>query len=171
MSAMVLCPACSRHIFARELACPFCGTAVTSKGAASPPSLSAELSRAQRYAIGAALAASVATAACSSPTKVHDANDLVVDTNARQDPNLSGGSSGGSHQTLEVATDPNDPNLVAEDEAARQKKQEQERQRQLDLQKRQDWQERHWQNHQCQNGVCPPYGCVFPDEACDVLRV
>jgi hypothetical protein len=175
MSAMVLCPACSRHIFAKDAACPFCGAAIAPASVSPAPSLPAELSRAQRYAIGAALAASVATAACSSPTKVHDANDLVVDTNTNASGDLGGGSSGGSKKTLDVATDPNDQNIAADnDELERQRAEKERKRRQLELdrQKQQNGEDerQHW-NRQCVNGNCPPYGCVFPDDACDVLRV
>lgn len=190
---MVLCPGCKRHIFAKETSCPFCGLAVTALPTAQPASraLPPELSRAERYAIGAAMAVSVATAGCSSPTVVHNPDEIrTVDTNAGPSGDgTSGGtsvsngssSSGGASNQLEVAGDP-DPNennqVVASDpdeqERRRQEilRKKQEEQQRLQLEQQRRWQEERWRNRPpCgPNGACPPYGCVFPDEACDVVR-
>ncbi len=174
MNAMVLCSGCRRHVFAGESACPFCGIGFASTNASVTPAVASELSRAQRYVVGAAIAASVATAGCSSPTVVHNPNDLgnvTVDVNDTQ-------ADRNARESLEVARDPNrDDNTLANEEAARREREErarrEEEQRRLQLERQQEWEERNrWQNrHPCTNGVCPPYGCVFPDEACDVVRV
>ncbi len=175
MNAMVLCSGCKRHVFASESACPFCGIGFASTNASVTPTMGSELSRAQRYVVGAAIAASVATAGCSSPTVVHNPNDLgnvTVDVNETR-------ADRQARESLEVARDPNGgDNTLANEEAARREQQErarrEEEERRL-LQQQEEWQRRNGWRHQggggCQNGVCPPYGCVFPDEACDVFRV
>ncbi len=176
MSAMVLCPGCKRHVFAGEQACPFCGIGFVSAQAAPAPSIGPELSRAQRYVVGAAMAASIATAGCSSPTVVRnpdDARDVTVDVNETQREKEQ-------RQSLEVARDPNgDDQALADQEAARREQEERARREAEQRQKKQhdligddgnDWRQ-HRQHHECVNGVCPPYGCVFPDEACDIVRV
>jgi len=173
MNAMVLCPGCKRHVFAGEPACPFCGIGFASTNTSVTPGMGSELSRAQRYVVGAAIAASVATAGCSSPTVVQNPNDVgnvTVDVNETQ-------ADRGTRKTLEVARDPNgDDNTLANEEAARRAQQErarrEEEQRRLQQQQLEDrdrW--RHQGGGSCVNGVCPPYGCVFPDEACDVFKV
>jgi hypothetical protein len=193
MNAMVLCPGCKRHVFAGEAACPFCGLGFASTtarsldiwGFGSPsapcapnpnqPQMASELSRAQRYVVGAAIAASVATAGCSSPTVVRnpdEAGNVTVDVNDTQ-------SDRSSRDSLEVARDPNrDDNTLAEEEAARRQQEErarrqEEERRRLELQRQREHEEEgnRWRHRQCVNGVCPPYGCVFPDEACDVVHV
>ncbi len=79
MRSMVLCPGCKRHVFGREASCPFCGLAISDGSGGSPlPAPAPELSRAQRYLVGAAIAATFATAGCGSPTTVRDADDLHV---------------------------------------------------------------------------------------------
>jgi hypothetical protein len=175
MNAMVLCSACKRHVFAGERACPFCGLAFSSTAHPPAPSVAPDLSRAQRYVVGAAIAATVATAGCSSPTVVHNPNELgnvTVDVNETQ-------SDRSSRESVEVARDPNrDDNALAEEEAARRReeeraRQEREEQQRLQLERQREWEERNRWRHRnpCVNGVCPPYGCVFPDEACDIVRV
>lgn len=184
MSAMVLCSACKRHVFAKEAACPFCGSAIRAEARYAQPALAPELSRAERYAIGAAIAVSVATTACSSPTTVHHPDDLnTVDVNAA--PNGSANTqnqqvSPGSGRVLEVATDP-DPNtntLATDDQANDEARRRQEEQRRREAERRRQQQEderfrreQQWRNRPpCNGNVCPPYGCVFPDEACDIVR-
>jgi len=183
MNAMVLCPACKRHVFAGEAACPFCGLGFASTASPAAPHMGPELSRAQRYAVGAAIAASIATAGCSSPTVVHNPDEVgnvTVDVNQTQ-------SDRNARESVEVARDPNrTDNTVADEEAARREQEElarreqaerarqQEEQRRLQLQQQEEWQQRNsWRNNRkCSpTGGCPPYGCVFPDEACDVVRV
>ncbi|MDI1448881.1 hypothetical protein [Polyangium sp. 6x1] len=125
MPSMVLCPSCKRHVFPRETACPFCGLGISTEPGAPPPAVAPETSRAQRYLVGAAIAATVAVAAgCTS----------------------------------KPAQDPND--VQAQEELARQ--------RQREIEQRE---ERHQGGGPCIDNNCPPYGCVFPDEACDILRV
>lgn len=175
MNAMVLCPGCKRHVFAGESACPFCGIGFASTMAPAVPQIAGELSRAQRYVVGAAIAASVATAGCSSPTVVHNPNEVgnvTVDVNETQ-------SERSGKESLEVARDPNrDDNALADEDAARREQEErarrqEEERRRLELQRQRELEENgnRWRHRQCVNNVCPPYGCVFPDEACDVVRV
>ena len=121
MPSMVLCPSCKRHVFPRETACPFCAVAISAEPGAPPLALAPELSRAQRYVVGAAIAATVAVAGCNSKPA-------------------------------------NDPN--AELEKERQKMQQE------------NLEQQHQGGGPCgPNGNCPPYGCVFPDEACDIVRI
>ncbi|MDC3962326.1 hypothetical protein [Polyangium jinanense] len=124
MPSMVLCPSCKRHVFPRETSCPFCGLAISAEPGAPAPALAPELSRAQRYLVGAAIAATVAVAGCNN----------------------------------QPARGPND--VQTEEELER------ERQKAID-----ESRDRHPGGGPCVNNVCPPYGCVFPDEACDILRV
>lgn len=185
MSAMVLCSACKRHIFARETACPFCGYGIRSdaKKAQEARALAPELSRGERYAIGAAIAVSMTTSACSSPTTIHHPDDLnrvdVVDVNAGPNGNTNTQNTQttqGSGNVLEVATDP-DPNAntVAADDARERQRLEEQRRREEEERRRQEQlqlqREEHWRHRPpCHGNVCPPYGCVFPDEACDIVR-
>lgn len=172
MNAMVLCPGCKRHVFAGESACPFCGVGFASTNPAVAPTVGSDLSRAQRYVVGAAMAVSVAAVGCSSPTVVRnpdEAGDVTVDVNHTQ-------SDHQQRESLEVARDPNQTeHVLAEDDAQRQerlRREEEQRRRQQQLQRdeeqRQRWERR---GNPCVNGVCPPYGCVFPDESCDIVRV
>lgn len=170
MNAMVLCPGCKRHVFSGETACPFCGIGFASTNAASANPVASELSRAQRYVVGAAIAASIATAGCSSPTVVHNPDEVgnvTVDVNETQLERQQ-------RDSLEVASGDNN---IADEEAARREQEERarrEEQRRLQQQQQQQqWRDRErWENrHPCVNGVCPPYGCVFPDETCDTFRV
>ncbi len=173
MNAMVLCPACKRHVFAAEPACPFCGIGFAQSAHPGAPPVAPELSRAQRYMVGAAIAASVATASCGSPTVVRNPDELgnvTVDVNETH-------ADRRRKDSLEIAND-QEQQLLAEQEARRLeaerlRREEEERQRkQLDEDNNVDWRERRWRKGGgCQNGVCPPYGCVFPDEAYDVVRV
>lgn len=165
MNAMVLCPGCKRHVFAGEPACPFCGIGFASTASAPAPAMSAELSRAQRYVVGAAIAATVATAGCSSPTVVRNPDEVgnvTVDVNETQ-------RERDDAQKLEFASDPNQ----SEEEARRKREKETVILKDAtDDERHKEWERRRWERgHSCSNGVCPPYGCVFPDEACDTLRV
>lgn len=138
--------------------------------------------------MGAAIAASVATAGCSSPTVVHNADEVqqvTVDMNKTQVNANNTQTEQTKKEPLEVAADPNptentvvasDPDttqkvdpLVARREKARREAEERRLQQQMEqeMEQRDRWRNR----HPCTNGVCPPYGCVFPDESCDVLRV
>ena len=79
MRSMVLCAACKRRVCAAEAKCPFCGRAFSSDarrlpGAAGSP----EVSRAQRYALGAALAATVAGTGCTFTTQPIDPDSRSV---------------------------------------------------------------------------------------------
>ncbi len=167
MNAMVLCPGCKRHVFAGEPACPFCGIGFASTASTPAPAMSAELSRAQRYVVGAAIAATVATAGCSSPTVVRNPDEVgnvTVDVNETQ-------RERDDAKKLEFASDPNQN----DDEIARRKRERDRVMHDVDENDKQndEWERRRrWEEgHRCVNNVCPPYGCVFPDEACDTLRV
>ncbi|MRG98386.1 hypothetical protein [Polyangium spumosum] len=119
MPSMVLCPSCKRHVFAREASCPFCGlaiSAISTEPGAARASATQEMSRAQRYLVGAAIAATVAVAGCNSKP-ARDPNDVQKQEHGNND----------------------EP----------------------------DWRR---DRPPC-NPTCPPYGCVFPDEACDIVRV
>ena len=170
MPSMILCPSCKRHVFTREASCPFCGLAISSEPGVAPPSATPEMSRAQRYAVGAAIAATFATAGCGSPTTVQNADDVhVVDVGNTNGDGSDGQTKGNG---LEVARDPSDGEVLADPEAERRRQQELERRRleQQRIQEEMDWRTR--RGGSCgPNGQCPPYGCVFPDEACDILRV
>lgn len=179
MNAMVLCPGCKRHVFAGEPACPFCGIGFASTAPAPMPAIGAEFSRAQRYVVGAALAATVATAGCSSPTVVRNPDEVgnvTVDVNDTQ-------GDRDQRKSLEFATDPNNDEARIAEERARREREEQERRNRKDRvmhdddenddRRNDEWERRRrWEEgHRCVNNVCPPYGCVFPDEACDTVRV
>jgi hypothetical protein len=176
MNPMILCPTCRRHLFAGEAKCPFCGVALTAEvRGSSPPPLSSDLSRAQRYAIGTALAVSVAGAGCgpgptivrAPATSVEQSATPIVDTDT-PDPETTNpdetdpfATASDSKKTT-VATDP-DP--------------DDSRKKVVPPHDPIDTQQDGWRNRrrsQCVQSpkgiVCPPYGCVFPDEACDIVR-
>lgn len=169
MDGMVVCGVCQRHIFAQEARCPFCGqTRLLGEGSAAGEEPRAGISRAQAYAAGIALATGVA-AGCGSdvPVAVPPPNPTV---NLQQ-----GGQSSPSGGRVLMVAGPADGtenhqaggsgNGDIDEEDIR-------RQQELD---RQNWERRNW--HSCVTDkktgrvICPPYGCVFPDDACDVLRV
>lgn len=55
------CDECGRHVFASEPKCPFCASPLPAQPAKPPSLLQAGLSRAQRYAMAAAVASTAAT--------------------------------------------------------------------------------------------------------------
>jgi hypothetical protein len=64
MAELRLCEGCNRHVFASEQRCPFCATSLPALTPKPQTLLQAGLSRAQRYAIAAAVAGTAATS-CS----------------------------------------------------------------------------------------------------------
>lgn len=128
MSAMILCPACQRHLFECEVQCPFCGLPLAGSVRAEAPACAPDAPRVQRFAAMAAVAVSVAAAAaCGGPQNQKNNN---ADSQNQQ--------------------------------------QQQQEQQQNNVQ---DPDRDHRDRPPCVDGVCPPYGCVFPDDACDILRV
>jgi hypothetical protein len=67
MTRLRTCDACSRHVFATETNCPFCAAALAPVQAAPIFKLKG-LSRAQRFAMVAAVATPLQLAACSNDT-------------------------------------------------------------------------------------------------------
>lgn len=169
--SLVPCSACKRHVFAREASCPFCGVALEAFAERrAAPAFAPEMSRAERYLVGAAIAATFATASCGgSPTVVETQRGDVVNVDAHETNTQGGGG------TLEVAGDPNEVAGGDPSDAERKRQEELERKRQEEIMRsmdreRREWEERMRSRPPC-NPICPPYGCVFPDEACDVLHV
>lgn len=128
---------------AGDEACPFCGLG-RSGDAPSSPAIAPGRSRAQRYALGAAVAASIAVA--------------KADGVAGSPPAAEAADAGSGRAVMvPVASDPE-----ADAEAP--------------LPQEPDRFERTGSPCQRVGGccntqvVCPPYGCVFPDEACDLVR-
>jgi len=92
------------------------------------PAIGAEFSRAQRYVVGAAIAATVATAGCSSPTVVRNPDEVgnvTVDVNDTQ-------GDRDQRKSLEFATDPNNDEARIAEERARREREEQERRNRKD---------------------------------------
>jgi hypothetical protein len=81
--ALVPCTACSRHVAAGELACPFCG-APPPPGAEGPVGRSLRASRAALFAAGAGTL--LATTACSQTTTPIDRDAAPVDAVAPDAP-------------------------------------------------------------------------------------
>jgi hypothetical protein len=146
-----LCGGCRRHVRATETTCPFCGAARAPGSPELPaPDLGrpAPRARAQRYVLGAAVVASIGIAKASAST----------------------GEDAGSNSIV-VASDPTSapaPASTDEDAGATPPS----------LPQEEPWMDQRQGNPcatvgGCCNStvVCPPYGCVFPDEACDILPV
>jgi hypothetical protein len=106
MTELVLCPACKRHVRTTEEICPFCSAAVPLdvRQAPQPPPLPRGLSRARVFALNAALATGVATAAagmaCENTSTSADgsagAGGSAVGGDAGQAPGGASGSGGGT---------------------------------------------------------------------------
>ena len=142
MSQLILCTACHRHFRSTDERCPFCDASVAVSTRTPLPPIARGMSRAKRYALGAAVATGVATTACSggdttttggSTDSATDASgDGQTDTKVAEggaDTNTTGDSP--ADATAETATD-------AGDDA---------------------------DTRPC----CPPYGCVFPDDERTVI--
>ncbi|MDI1450664.1 hypothetical protein [Polyangium sp. 6x1] len=202
MRTMILCAACKRHVFSSEPACPFCGLALSAAAEPSPaPRVSPEISRAQRYALGAAVALSLAGAACkteeSSAVEPESADNTTASAAPLAPPEPPPPPPRPEDRVREappppspflVGAPPSDPPPLPE------------------LPQRVDvapadagvadagrtvvrkpppppppppfdeptdgWRRERRCIPTPSGGMnCPPYGCVFPDEACDTFRV
>jgi hypothetical protein len=146
-----LCSICRRHVRATETTCPFCGATLT-PGAVAPParnlSSSATRSRAQRYVLGAAVAAGIGIAKASASTGA----DVESETMAVA-----------SDPTSEPTSDP-----AQEDAGAMPVPEPREDPR---MYERQGNPCVHTGACGCGPVICPPYGCVFPDEDCAIEHV
>jgi hypothetical protein len=78
MPRLKTCQACSRHVFVHETVCPFCGRECGQETRAPIFDIKAGMSRAQRFAVVAAMAGQTALAGC----------------NAADDPSGAGGTGG-----------------------------------------------------------------------------
>lgn len=151
---LALCSGCRRHVRADEAACPFCGAAVRE----AAPSLPAapHLSRSQRYAIGAALAAG-ALSACrgGSARSVDDIEVIEVAAPDAGSGRFATPPPTATATPTTTATARPNPTATGRPDPD------------------DDWdgdRRRHRPPCGGPKGPCPPYGCVFPDEACDVVR-
>jgi len=204
MRSMLVCAACRRHVFATEERCPFCGIVFSPEARAQAPrSPAPELSRRERYAIGAALALTLAGIGCSKEQEAPPVPEINVEaTTAKPEPAASErplpepfeepreasrgeassspflvGSPAATPTPIETAPPPPTATVVSVKPTATNtlKKPPPPPPPPDDelLGGGAGW---HRRGRPCQrtpNGqfVCPPYGCVFPDEACDVIRV
>jgi hypothetical protein len=156
------CSTCRRHVRADEARCPFCGASIGS--ASARRDLRSAGARATRYAVGVAFAA-LGGASCSAGTELADggvdggrdvgtgAQCLIFAPLPGDDASAEAGDAGAADgdaspddASMEAAADatPDAPVFIPP-------------------------------RHSCSCDdqgrlVCPPYGCVFPDEACDVVR-
>lgn len=125
------------------------------------------ISRAQAYAAGIALATGV-MAGCGG-------SDHPIDVPPPPPPTIQGN---GKVLLMAVPTEGENLEIAGEDEnAAREREEEQKRMEEMKARQREQEQwERERSGRSCSTDwlgrtICPPYGCVFPDDACDVLRV
>lgn len=156
---LVLCHACRRHVAAHEAACPFCGSAAFTRPAIAAP-FPSSLSRAQRYAAGAAIAAASLASACKGSTPAKSGGDdgaQVIEVPSDAGPSTPIATS--EPTTTATATTTATTTATATATATK-------------TQATPDDPTRWRRNRKClPNGGCPPYGCVFPDEACDVVSI
>ena len=66
MPRLKTCPACSRHVFAHETRCPFCAGDCSQPARAPIVGIKAGMSRAQRFAVVAAVAGQSALIGCNA---------------------------------------------------------------------------------------------------------
>ncbi len=193
MQTMILCSACKRHVFAVEPACPFCGLGLAPTARKpSVPSASPDMSRAQRYALGAAIAMTLAGAACKTeetttaePESVENATASAAPVAPPEPPRPlpppvdRAREASPPPSPFLVGAPPRDPPLpelpqrvdaapvdagVADAGRVVTKRPPPPPPPPDDI--------NNWRNRNRGNwGPAPPYGCVFPDEACDILRV
>jgi hypothetical protein len=140
-----LCSGCRRHVRETETTCPFCGATLT-LGAVAPParnfSSSAPRSRAQRYVLGAAVAAGIGIAKASAATET-----MAVASDTASEPTSDPAQEdAGAMPAPEPLEDPR-------------------------MEQRQGSPCVHSGACGCGPLICPPYGCVFPDEDCAIERV
>jgi len=156
--ALVLCPTCRRHVFETEERCPFCSGAIAAadrRVAVAP----AGRSRAQRYALGAAIAASVGVAHLTGGKRARaaDGGGLLDAASDAEGPVEAGDGDGATSNDASAMN-----NGSTFDAGANQLPP-------------QEW---HSGGGACTNSggccgstsVCPPYGCVFVDDGCDFVH-
>jgi hypothetical protein len=66
MPRLKTCPACSRHVFVHETRCPFCDGDCSQQARAPIFAIKAGMSRAQRFAVVAAMAGQTAAIGCNA---------------------------------------------------------------------------------------------------------
>ena len=178
--ALVLCAGCRRHVFPHEPRCPFCASDLAPAVAASavPATERVDLaSRRQRYA--AALVASAcalgSAAACapSQPAESPNQETLPIATASvapRQE--TRGPPHGNSSMTFGGPADDEPTRSVTPlATATASSTATVSRPPPPPPPPEERWNRRGGQCvTQGNRVICPPYGCVFPDEACDVLR-
>lgn len=203
MSRMILCARCKRHVFAGEASCPFCALVFSAdaKTSESPVSLGPGLSRAERYALGTAIALTLASTSCKRDdgpvVEPESANTSSINAAPTESPKAEKTVPAPLPTPTTTTNDaPPSPFLVGSPAAAPTPPTTTVADAQTIAPKKpppppltvrtpppppppddpleQGWRGRH--GHSCQRGpngqmVCPPYGCVFPDEACDIERV
>jgi len=206
MTRMILCSACKRHVFSGERECPFCKAGIEEgTNHSTETGITAAFSRAERYAIGAAVALTFAATGCSKAEETSATPELansVAITKAADSANTSESKAAEKKPVEEPrrpdeAPPPSSPFLVgspaatpdlpvlpaptATASAAKTPVTTTATVRRPpppppppddEFDRRNSWH----RSHSCTrtpNGqmVCPPYGCVFPDDDCDVLRV
>lgn len=203
MSQMILCARCKRHVFASESSCPFCALvfAEDAQTSESPPSWAPRLSRAERYALGTAIALTLASTSCKKDegpvVEPESANTSSINAAPTESPKAEKAAPAPLPTPTSTVNDaPPSPFLVGSPAAAPTPPTTTVADAQTTAPKKpppppltvrrppppppppDDFgEENGWRGrHRCRpngNGqmVCPPYGCVFPDEACDIERV
>ncbi|MDC3952589.1 hypothetical protein [Polyangium jinanense] len=201
MRTMILCSACKRHVFSSEPSCPFCGLELDPAARKSKtPALSPEMSRAQRYALGAAMAMTLAGTACKTedspavePESAENATASAAPLAPPEPPRPTPQPEDRAREAppppspFLVGAPTNDPPPLPElpqrvdvapaDAGALDAGRTVARKPPPPPPPPLDDPPDGWRrNHRCirtPNGGmnCPPYGCVFPDEACDTFRV
>jgi hypothetical protein len=151
-----LCSTCRRHVRAEDPTCPFCASPTianaTSSGGARVGGVAP---RAKRYALGAAVAATLGSVSCGGGTSTSVAADASISDAAggdaaNGDATASDGANGDGATSDAALTDSGSadagsdacappPGCICDSQG---------------------------------QVACPapPYGCVFPDDACDVVR-
>ena len=101
MTPLRSCDGCKRHVFVSELRCPFCAQSLRPVEGRAPSILQAGLSRAQRYAVAAAVAGSAA-GGCS---KYHEEPQSPAGNGAPSTAGTSGamGAAGAAGNTSNTA--------------------------------------------------------------------
>lgn len=148
-----LCCGCRRHVRASETTCPFCGVArAPGASAASARNLggSASRSRAQRYVLGAAVAMGIGIAKADAYTSADAERDVMAVASDPEPTDADAGADADAGSEAEAEQRPMPPD--------------------------DQWYDRRQGNPCTTTGgccggpvICPPYGCVFPDEACDIV--
>jgi hypothetical protein len=93
MARLRICDGCSRHVFATASACPFCGVSLAEAPVAPVTGIRAGMSRAQRFALAAAVVGGVA---CSEETYATPVYGAPFDPDAGGVTGGAGGAGGES---------------------------------------------------------------------------